>query len=107
MNKKQAIRDSIKHWQENKAIVLCHSMNAIPMGHNDCALCIWAGTKTKRALRCDVCPLCDFTAICCCHEYMECDNIADTFEDMEDFTQDVWEAACQAMIDKLESLLEK
>jgi len=80
---------------ENKAIVLDEwEGETLPIWGEDCPLCDKYCHPEED--KCGNCPLKE-RGTACCKEWLSCSNSV--------FSQEAWETACQALIDKLESLL--
>jgi len=96
MTEQDAIRASRDHWVENKA----GSVASAKIGSSYCALCTLYN-QSYTLLACPECPLfIRKSNLGCCKEWRHCYRIHNNA------TRKKWETACQALIDKLDSLLE-
>lgn len=100
MTEQEAIRNGVKHWEENKLAQVSGGEIA-PIGPGSCELCTMYSTDNEKHEHiCPKCPLKEEGQTCCV-EWQRCYDI------MWDCSQAEWERVCDAMIDKLKSLLEK
>lgn len=109
MTEQEATRASRDHWEHNKSLNLKDDFADIHIGGGACALCIWANTEKikddfTRFTKCNYCLLWGKVYMECCPEYMVCARL---YNMPGGITQSEWEDACQALIDRLDSLLEK
>lgn len=102
MTEQEAIQASIEHWKENKAGIIKYA----DVGADSCALCDKYMTISGRDCPC---PLAEpSNSQCCCKEWRAChDALTDIRTRHIRVTRKRWERVCDAMIDRLESLLEK
>lgn len=109
MTEQEAIQASKKHWEENKAIVLADvkykKATEWPIYAPDCALCEFVIAKVKMNTMdtWDYCTLCPFR---CFPEWGNVLRLVESFTNGVAISQTEWESACQALIDKLDLLLE-
>lgn len=110
MTEQDAIRDSIRHWQENKAIVLANvtyeKETDWPIFGKDCALCQLAKARLLKERPSDKGTYCHFCSAECWDMWREVLNLVSLIIKGEDVPQADWERVCDAMIAKLKSLLE-